>query len=226
HLRPDADPEPENEQRGERDGRRGVESRDPRLQHAFHGGAFGHGKADHHAKHARDRVAERELDRADRHVLPQLAAFRERRDRGEDLRGSGEKQRVGDEKAAHHLPQQQSAQDRHSPAPTPASKRRATLTPQPGRASAPPCTACASPPLILRKIPSRLPYKPPPCRCASHERAPTQSLSWVTPGSTKRSRSVEPSMSPRPLSAASSALIFAFETLPVVSKKAFFCRKS
>src|SRR5262249_49409608 len=31
HLRPDADPEPENEQRGERDGRRGVESRDPRL---------------------------------------------------------------------------------------------------------------------------------------------------------------------------------------------------
>src|SRR5262245_371606 len=49
HLRPDADAQPKNEQRGQRDRRRCVEARYPRLQHALHGGALSHGKAYHHA---------------------------------------------------------------------------------------------------------------------------------------------------------------------------------
>ena len=65
HLRPDADAEPENEQRRERDGGRGVEPGNPGLQRLLGGGAAGHAEAEHDADHAGDHVAERELDRAD-----------------------------------------------------------------------------------------------------------------------------------------------------------------
>src|SRR5215510_8457661 len=70
HLRPDADPEPKNEQWGECDRRGRVKARDPGLQYALHGGAFGHSEAGKYPQNAGDGVAERELDRADRDVLP------------------------------------------------------------------------------------------------------------------------------------------------------------
>ena len=42
---------------------------------------------------------------------PQLAAARERGERREDLRGSGQKQRISDEEAADQLPDEEPAED-------------------------------------------------------------------------------------------------------------------
>ena len=149
HLRPDADAEPEDEQRRERDGRRGVEPGNPRLQRPLRGGAAGHGEAEHDADHAGDDVAERELDRADRHVLLHLARSASARQIAcDDLRGRGEEQRIGDHEAADQLPEQKPAEhrERAGEIAQPRALRSAAWRPVAARPAAPPAP---STPLIV-----------------------------------------------------------------------------
>src|SRR5205085_7583573 len=63
-------------------------------------------------EHRGDAVAERELDRADRYVTPQLAGGGELSDRAGDLRRRGEEERVRDREAADRLPEREAADDR------------------------------------------------------------------------------------------------------------------
>src|SRR2546425_5654544 len=111
-LRLDAELEPEDEQRSERDRRGRVEERDPRIEVISERPAYRHGRAERDAGQRRGTEAERELEEARADVELELATGPELSRGREHARERHEEQPVRDDEAPDELPQGKDDDDR------------------------------------------------------------------------------------------------------------------